>query len=88
MTARFDADDLVSQQRQAAHLNAARIHEQSSDFYRSVGAVFASLGLDAEVRVACLAADSASRFAECERNHLEQLRERAGDSVAAASNIQ
>ena len=76
MAAPFDAVDLVSQKRQAAHLNAACAYEQNSAFYRSVGEHFASLGFDAEVRYASFAADSASRLAERERGHLARLVER------------
>ena len=72
---RFETDEFVSRRRQAAHLNAAHIHEQSSDFFRNVGEVFASLGLHAEGRDARLAADSARRSAERERTFVTGPRE-------------
>lgn len=75
MVTRFETDDLLSQRRQAVHLNAAQIHEQSSDFFRNVGEVFASLGLPAEGRHARLAADRARRSAERERTFVSGPRE-------------
>jgi hypothetical protein len=85
MTGRFFADlDLVSQQRRAAHLNAARMHEQSSEFYRGLQNAFASFALEGEVRRAHMAAEAARLLAERERDHVERL-ECNGCWLAASS---
>ena len=68
--------DGVAQRRRIAHLQAARRHEQCSEFHRGVEQFFASIGDDTEVRNARRAADRESTYADRERYHVQRLEDR------------
>ena len=65
--------DLIEQRRRLAHVQAARSHEQTSEFYRGVEQFFATVGDDTEVRNARWAAEMELRHAEREWSHVQRL---------------